>query len=599
MNSNKLFSRRATLQSILSLGISIYAAPVFANSGFKIAKYKAIDGIKNAASFPVLNKIKMGGWLGNRFELNAKQRMMNVDLNQILAGYRKKPGEQAWVGEHIGKYIHAATLTWAQTNDPDLKLKLDEAVNELIKTQEEDAYLGTYLPKDRFSLNNGADWDVWSHKYCMIGLLTYYQYCDFEPALKASQKAADLMVATFPHTKSINDAGTHKGMAATSILEPIIMLYRFTNDKKYLEFAKYIVNAMGEDKGSKIIESLELHKGVNEISNAKAYEMLSNMVGLCEYLTITKDKKLLENIQIAWQDIVDKRLYITGTASSHEHFQKDHILPHENKDSMGETCVTTTWIQLNLALLKITADAKYGNELEKSYYNHLSAAQHLNGNDWCYYTPLEGKKPYDKHVTCCHSSGPRGIALSPISALFVSSKNNENYIHINSFDTISASFDMPDNTKITIIQKSAFPSKGQMTIEIKTNKPVKFAFKIREPNWAKPINISNKTIANNGWLQTAKKTWKNGDKLVINFNLSMRENSNPNYNLGKKYSSLGPFILAEMINDNNETITPNLKNNGFKPNHENKTEFTNQIGKKFLTFADIGNDGAKYRVWYD
>ena len=79
----------------------------------------------------------------------------------------------------------------------------------------------------------------------------------------------------------------------------------------------------------------------------------------------------------------------------------------------------------------------------------------------------------------------------------------------------------------------------------------------------------------------------------------MRENSNPNYNLGKKYSSFGPFILAEAINDNNENITPNLKNNGFKPNQENKTEFTNQIGQKFLTFADIGNDGAKYRVWYD
>ena len=84
----------------------------------------------------------------------------------------------------------------------------------------------------------------------------------------------------------------------------------------------------------------------------------------------------------------------------------------------SETCVTVTWMQVNLQLLRLTGDGKYADELEKSVYNHLLAAQHPRGDDWCYDTELAGKKQYDKHVTCCHSSvslPPRGNAHSPFS----------------------------------------------------------------------------------------------------------------------------------------------------------------------------------------
>ena len=123
--------------------------------------------------------------------------------------------------------------------------------------------------------------------------------------------------------------------------------------------------------------------------------MLSNLVGLCELARATGDRGLLEPVQNAWKDIVANRLYLTGSASAGEHFQGDHVLPNEPAAHIGETCVTTTWIQLNLQLLRLTGEAKYGDELERSFYNHLAAAQHPRGDDWCYYTALEGRKPYD------------------------------------------------------------------------------------------------------------------------------------------------------------------------------------------------------------
>ena len=77
-----------------------------------------------------------------------------------------------------------------------------------------------------------------------------------------------------------------------------------------------------------------------------------------------------------------------------EHFQEDGIMPAENKNSMGEGCVTTTWMQFNLQLLQITGDHKYSDEIERTVYNHLFAAENPQTGCVSYYTALQGVKPY-------------------------------------------------------------------------------------------------------------------------------------------------------------------------------------------------------------
>src|SRR6185369_16390491 len=73
---------------------------------------------------------------------------------------------------------------------------------------------------------------------------------------------------------------------------------------------------------------------------------------------------------------------------------------------------------LNWQLLRLTGEAKYGRELERSFYNHLAAAQRPDGTEWCYYTALEGKKPYGPGINCCVSSGPRGMSMIPQCSFF-------------------------------------------------------------------------------------------------------------------------------------------------------------------------------------
>ncbi|HEY4990439.1 MAG TPA: beta-L-arabinofuranosidase domain-containing protein, partial [Opitutaceae bacterium] len=218
------------MPSRLSLAVLALALPGSGAVATPIAPvpYKVILALPDAVRLSELSQVRVQGWLGERIDANERNRLLVVDTEPLLAGYLKKPGKQEWIGEHVGKWLDAATLAWAYGGDPELKRKLDRVAAELIGAQETDGYLGTYLPAQRFGLFPGADWDVWSHAYNMIGLLSYYRYTGNVAALDAVKRIGDLLIATFPSRKSILAAGTHEGMAATSVLEPVVDLYRMT-----------------------------------------------------------------------------------------------------------------------------------------------------------------------------------------------------------------------------------------------------------------------------------------------------------------------------------------------------------------------------------
>jgi DUF1680 family protein len=524
----------------------------------------------------------------------------------LLAGFRNRPGKQAWIGEHVGKFLHAATLAWANTQDPKLREKIDRVASELIDTQEADGYLGTYVKEKRFGLYPGADWDVWVHKYDLIGLLTYHEYTGNEAALTASRKIGDLLLNTFgPGKKSIISAGTHMGMAATSVLEPMVLLYRATGEDKYLDFAKYIVASWDEPNGPHIIKTLTETGKVNQTANGKAYEMLSNLVGLCELARATGDAKYLDAPKKAWADIVENQRYITGTASSHEHFHADHDLPDDNAANMGETCVTTTWIQLNWQLLRLTGEAKYGDEIERAYYNHLAGAQLPDGSKWCYYTPLEGTKPYGNSTNCCLSSGPRAMALLPQMIFFKHHENGRESLYLNLWENADVTVTLNGRTQNIKVETQGLPMRQAKIVGFtmpKENLTVRFPV-------AQRLADENSTIAraqpeNGGWMTLTPQ------QLEANHAMQWQpENTQVRglySNQGKAAVTYGPLVLAydEKFNpDLPPARLVTLARQAPKPIGDNKFEvpiaFKDGTTKNavFVPFAQAGATGGRFAVW--
>jgi DUF1680 family protein len=567
--------------------------------------------------------VHIDGWLGERLTANARNRLLTLDLEPLLAGFRTKPGSHPWIGEHIGKWLHAATLAWANTGDPRLRKKLDDAVTELLKTQESDGYLGTYLPDKRLGLEDtrNADWDVWSFKYNLIGLLTYHQYTGDPAALEACRRMADLLVATFPEKRSILAAGEHMGMAATSVLEPMVLLYRFTGDARYLEFARYLVKSWDEPRGPKIIATL-LSTGqvkVNKSVNLKAYEYLSNLVGLCELVRVTGDRDALQAVQNAWQDVVTRRLYLTGGASQGEHFRDgDHYLPNHDSAHVSETCVTVTWLQFNMQLLRLTGEAKFSQELERTLYNQLAAAQRPDGSQWCYFTSLDGKKPYGYYpgITCCYSSGPRGIALAPLTAYLKTSVDDVDALAVNTFETSRATVDL-SGARVTVEQESRFPHRGESALTFKLAQPARFALQVGPSAWARPVRLSvngqeTETTERHGWITLAARQWKDGDRVELRFNLGASVVMGTHGNAGRAALTWGPFVLAYDASKNagmpvplalgfSDFATPPFT---LQPGSDlvfgagvRSAQQPQSTQARFVTFADAGSDGGAYRVW--
>lgn len=575
----------------------------------------SLNKISDRFSLADPGSVQLQGFLGERCQKNERARLLVKNEQEMLIGFQRRPGAQAWVGEHAGKWLHAATLAWAYTKDAELKAKLDRVAHALIATQQSDGYLGTYADGTHWAMGKDQSWDVWVHKYALIGLVTYANQTGNQSALEAAKKAADLLIKTFGKDGQLdlNERSTHAGMASGSVLEPIVLLYQATNDERYLDFARFIADKWEEANGPKIISTLTSQKSVKQTANAKAYEMMSCLVGLCELYRATGDARYLTAAVNAWNDIAVNQLLITGSGSSREHWTNPKQFPSEEKDQVAETCVTVTWIQLTQQLLRLTGEARYADELEKTFYNHLPAAQHPSGMAWAYFTALDGKKHYKTEQNCCTSSGPRGWAILPTFAYMTS----DDGVVINFFTNSTASLKV-DGETVVVRQQTGYPVDGSVAITVTVPKPMKFALRVRVPAWS--VVAGYKTKPGDYWL--LRQTWSRTQTVTLDFSIPIRVVTGEGENAGKLAIVRGPQVLAvdELYNPELKPLTaaaisnrpPQLKSSvtyrdaDGLPVYEMSAAVTEdtekfKAGERFtlrlVPFASAGANGNEFSVW--
>ncbi len=479
---------------------------------------------------------EIGGLLAERMRVNLEDRLLHLDETGVIEGFQHRPGKQDWIGEHAGKFLDAAANTWEYTHDARLKTLMDRVAAELIAAQMPDGYLGTYTADKRWT-----SWDVWVHKYDLIGLLSYYRVTGDAASLQAARGIGDLLVRTFgdqPGQRDIIAGDPQAGMASTSVLEPMVLLYRYTGKRSYLDFCYYITRAWQQPNGPHIIDSLMTNGSVFLTANAKAYEMLSNLVGLAELYRTTGEVRFLSPIKIAWEDIAARRLYISGTASSSEHFQDNDVLPADEKAEVGEGCVTVTWMQLNLQLLRLTGESKYGDQLERTVFNQLLAAQNPANGQICYFTPLNGRKKPGPGISCCVSSEPRGISLIPKTAWGLRGGG------------LAVIQYVPGHLKTSVAaidSATGFPASGHVTLTVHPGSRSNFPLFLRVPDWTRRFvaTVGDASyVGHPGEFLPIARAWRPGDRVEIDMEMTVDLISG-----GKTYPNSvaiqrGPQVLA-------------------------------------------------------
>src|SRR6185369_14097117 len=119
-----------------------------------------------------------------------------------------------------------------------------------------------------------------------------------------------------------------------------------------------------------------------------------------------------------WQDVVAKRLYLTGGVGSRgtvEAFGDDYELP--NLRAYTETCASVGNDLWNQRLFLLHGDGKYIDMLERVLYNGVLAGVSLAGNTFFYQNPLESngraKRTEYFEVACCPANLARLLEQLP------------------------------------------------------------------------------------------------------------------------------------------------------------------------------------------
>lgn len=333
----------------------------------------------------------------------------------------------------------------------------------------------------------------------------------------------------------------------------------------------------------------------------------------------TNNKKLLNTCKEIFNDIVDKKMYVTGGVGSTvigEAFEEEYIL--HNDTMYCETCAAIAMAYFSYEMYKITKEEKYFKIVELELYNGVLSGASNDFKHFFYVNPLEinlekikdkqkyghikAKRPAWLGCACCPANFLRTIGSINKYIYNIDEINQTLYINL----LIGTKY-LKDE-QIVISQETNYPYNNRVkymvgSLEYKN-------LKIRIPDW---MNITKfihnnkliKPIIQNNYL-TFNNIGKN-DIIEIEFDTKVTLNySNEKVitNIGKVALSVGPFILSMENIDNSKDLNKysislaniqksklNLEDNIIKVRskgyYENKTQKT----ITFIPYYYIANRG--------
>ncbi len=497
------------------------------------------------------NSIKIDGYLGEKIDQCIQNRLMVQNVESLLDIFRiRQKDNLGFNGEFFGKWSTAAALSCRYQPNPALQQKMDKAVGELIKTQSQDGYITTYKKEDEFKV-----WDVWNQKYVLLGLIAQYDLSGEEDNLHAAMKSADYLMSFLgPGKVRLEEYGhpAHKGGCNYSILEPIVLLYERTGEKRYLDYANYIVDSWSNpskytNKGVHFIEDAETGVPLAESEVLHAYTLMSNFEGLCELYRATGNQRYLNASVKLGNKIIKDELMIDGSVSNQELWCNGAIEQTEMLEAPQETCATVTWMKLCYQLLRLTGDSKWADQMEISLYNALLGSMMPEGEWWAYHSPLNGERVpsfvQGCNLSCCVSNGPRGLLITPDWAV-MNDLNNDPVINLYSPGT--ASFILPNGKKVSIIQETDYPANNLVSLKIQPETVSTFSIKLRIPEWSKQtiLKVNGESIScKSGSYSSIKRVWKKNDKITLELDLRGRIIRAPSC-APQQAIMRGPILLA-------------------------------------------------------
>ncbi len=503
-------------------------------------------------------------------------QLLDADLWKLFVNQFRRGDvddhDKGWRCEYWGKMMRGGCFVWQATRDEALYAALEAAVRDMLTAQDGMGRFSTYSPEKEFD-----GWDIWGRKYILLGFQYFLEICPDEALkaeiLEAICRHADYMIAKLGPADEgkleINEATTHwSGLNSSSVLEPFVRLYNLTGEKKYLDFASYIVDRGGCSAANLFEMAYEDKLDPYQYPVTKAYEMMSCFEGLLEYYRVTGIEKWREAVIRFARRVYASDITVIGCAGcTHELFDHSAVrqLDVTEKGIMQETCVTVTWMKLCWQVLCLTGDSAFADHMEQSIYNALVGAINtervtLNGGlPFDSYSPLlpglRGRKmggykemENGTYYGCCACIGAAGLGLIGMSGT-VCAKDG---LYVNLFLPGTVRTQTPAGRKLTLTTATCYPTGATVRITLAPERPETFALGVRIPAWSEKTSLSvngEPVDVKPGAYAVLTREWKKGDAVLLTLDLRVMPVRPEDYGVSSKDASFmalrrGPVVLA-------------------------------------------------------
>lgn len=531
--------------------------------------------------------------------------------NFLIAGGVKKgtvKGKMPFDDSDVYKIIEGASNSLISSPNPKLEILIDSLVGIIKIAQEKDGYLTTWRtinpaapPADWVKVDKGVRWEYMnmSHEEYNAGhmyeaAVVHYKATGKRNFLDIALKNADLFVKTFGESN-----GQILAVPGHQIIETgLVKLYEITKKEDYLKLAKFFLDHRGDsNKKDNYGKYSQDHKPVtlqDEVVG-HAVRAVYMYAGMTDIAAIYKDKSYREAVDKLWNNMVEKKIYVTGgIGAKHdgEAFGENYELP--NLTAYNETCAAIGSVYWNNRLFNLTGDVKYIDVLERTLYNAVISGMSLKGTEFFYPNPLESDGKYNFNMGACTRSGWFDCSCCPtnlirfipaIPGLIYAQEKETLYVNLyvsNNADIII------ENQKFKIVQETNYPWDGKVKLYVDSEKSAMFTMKLRVPGWARNevmpsglYSYKNKpsalpTLMINGKKQDVKirdgyfvinRKWNKKDKVEVDFPMNIRQvvaSEKIADDFGKLSLERGPLVYAfEEVDNKNFSDLKVVENTNF------------------------------------
>lgn len=398
-------------------------------------------------------------------------------------------------GHFLGHWLSGIARTYASTGDPLLKARVDQAISELARCQEQNGgeWAGS-IPPDYLEWTARGQ-PTWAPHYVvhktLMGLHDAYTLADNQQALDIAVNWARWFhrwTGRFGRAELDDLLDVETG----GMLEAWANLYSVTGDLTHLALLERY-------NRPRLFEPLR--QGADVLTNMHANTTVPEAQGAARAYEVTGDDRWREIAEAYWDCAVTNRgYYCTGGQTDGEIWSPPFKLSARLGAKTQEHCVVYNMIRLADYLLRWTGEAAYADYIERNTYNGILAQQHPETGMIAYWLPLApgsakiwGSPTND--FWCCHGS------------LVQAHSCHNAYIYYTRDDALLVSQYIPseltwekDDAEITVRQirdhqtgdahrvsrmREATERPGYWVIafRIHTSTPVEFALKLRLPWW--------------------------------------------------------------------------------------------------------------------